>query len=196
MDIRKNQQQTRSLFSSTAVSNTSLSPSCGSDLLWIQEQTHCLESPFPDDPLCKLNLMETSDFVKSLPLHNISPARTHNIRSNSRSCTVVDTPPYTPGRPIFGFTAAAANFGNFPPRKSIPSKWEDAGKWISSSSPSHHKIIMKQPPQQQEQSIVFSDKSRVTTEETLEGSSFSLFRPLGIGDSASAQELLTGFILV
>lgn len=77
MDIRKNQQQTRSLFSSTAVSNTSLSPSCGSDLLWIQEQTHCLESPFPDDPLCKLNLMETSDFVKSLPLHNISPARTH-----------------------------------------------------------------------------------------------------------------------
>ncbi|VFQ65527.1 unnamed protein product [Cuscuta campestris] len=40
--------------------------------------------------------------------------------------------PSTPGRPIFSFSV-----GNFS-RKSVPSKWEDAEKWVVNDSPAAH----------------------------------------------------------
>ncbi|CAN0877787.1 hypothetical protein LINGRAHAP2_LOCUS12085 [Linum grandiflorum] len=61
----------------------------------------------PPDPLCNLNLKETSDFVKSFP-----------------------------------FSTA----GEHPPRKkSFPSKWDDAQKWLV-ASPAHPLHHHRQPP--------------------------------------------------
>ncbi|GKB38944.1 hypothetical protein Tco_0883886 [Tanacetum coccineum] len=75
--------------------------------------------------LNKLKLKETStsasatDFVKLFPM------------AKTNTNVVVEAPP-TPGRPIFSFSVGS--------RKNIPSKWDDAQKWLISSpdSPAHH----------------------------------------------------------
>ncbi|CAI0419310.1 unnamed protein product [Linum tenue] len=67
---------------------------------------HIVKPLFPfeePDPLCSLNLKETSDFVKSFP--------------------------FSAGR-----KSSAA--GVEPPRRSFPSKWDDAQKWLV-ASPAH-----------------------------------------------------------
>lgn len=87
-----------------------------------------LKNPFLDsfsDPLCKLNLKETSEFVKSFPVGNGVEGRGFSEISVTRRN--VEAPP-TPGRPVFSFSTA--NFA----RKSIPSKWDDAEKWILGGS--------------------------------------------------------------
>ncbi|PWA48114.1 Remorin, C-terminal [Artemisia annua] len=56
------------------------------------------------DPLSKLNLKETSEFVKSFPKRNVVDA------------------PSTPGRPVFSFSVTPK----------VPSKWNDAEKWLVS----------------------------------------------------------------
>ncbi|CAA3008671.1 Hypothetical predicted protein [Olea europaea subsp. europaea] len=112
------------------------------------------KNPFLDtfsDPLCKLNLKETSDFVKSFPLANngtdirgfleVSAQRNRENGVDSVSKRNVEAPP-SPGRPTFSF-----NSGNFK-RKSFPSKWDDAEKWIVSGSschdsPAHHFDLIK-----------------------------------------------------
>ncbi|KAL3511562.1 hypothetical protein ACH5RR_024279 [Cinchona calisaya] len=151
------------------------------------------ENPFLDafhDPLCKLNLKETSDFVKSFPMTSngtesrgfleVSGQRRRELGVCSASKrNVVEAPP-TPGRPIFSFSV-----GNLS-RKSFPSKWEDAEKWLISGhdSPAHHhhhslrpppqeysSKMSKQysnvfkPPQQTETEEVFAEKSRVIIDE-------------------------------
>ncbi|XP_022844417.1 uncharacterized protein LOC111367662 [Olea europaea var. sylvestris] len=120
------------------------------------------KNPFLDtfsDPLCKLNLKETSDFVKSFPMANngtessgfleVSAQRSRGNGVDSVSKRNVEAPS-TPGRPIFSFSS-----GNFR-RKSFPSKWDDAEKWLVSGSscqdsPSH-------------QPDVFPEKFRVSEE--------------------------------
>ncbi|XP_068659615.1 uncharacterized protein [Aristolochia californica] len=108
-------------------------------------------NPFVDtfsDPLCKLNLKETSDFVKAFPMaSNSSESRAFldssaqrregaSVSSNKR----FEQTPSTPGRPVFNF-----NVGNLS-RKTIPSKWDDAEKWlVSSSCYESHAHVMKQP---------------------------------------------------
>ncbi|CAA6659284.1 unnamed protein product [Spirodela intermedia] len=85
------------------------------------------ENPFADafpDPLCKLNLKETSDFVRAFP------AAAAQRRRESSTGRRLEAPP-TPGRPVFGFS-----HGNLS-RKSVPSKWDDAEKWLISSSSCH-----------------------------------------------------------
>ncbi|KAF6139801.1 hypothetical protein GIB67_009648, partial [Kingdonia uniflora] len=107
--------------------------------------------PFGDtfpDPLCKLNLKETSDFVKAFPMSSTSTSSSSSNNSstetrglivetsslNSRRDGVISAQqrrleaPSTPGRPVFSF-----NVGNLS-RKSFPSKWDDAEKWLISSS--------------------------------------------------------------
>ncbi|XP_021847468.2 uncharacterized protein [Spinacia oleracea] len=75
------------------------------------------------DPICKLNLRETSDFVKSLPMstHNGTQSAQRRRDSFGNSMTRKMEAPSTPGRPVFSFSVS---------RKSVPSKWEDAEKWL------------------------------------------------------------------
>lgn len=101
-------------------------------------------NPFADtfhDPLCKLNLKETAEFVKSFPLPppsngpesnrsnflDSSAQRREGVTSVVTHKKVLEAPP-TPGRPVFSFSV-----GNLS-RKSFPSKWDDAEKWLISSS--------------------------------------------------------------
>ncbi|KAG5141849.1 hypothetical protein JHK82_017544 [Glycine max] len=104
---------------------------------------------FPD-PLCKLNLKETSEFVKSLPLpmpNGRAESRGHSVSQQRR---LLDSPS-TPGRPVFTFSSGL-------PRKSFPSKWDDAEKWLMSTSchdsPAHNNNTAK---------VLVSDSSKVTT---------------------------------
>ncbi|KAF4399399.1 hypothetical protein G4B88_022482 [Cannabis sativa] len=146
---------------------------------------------FPD-PLCKLNLKETSEFVKSFPLPHGGTESNRVFRESStqRRTEVVgvnsvvtqrrfEAPP-TPGRPVFSFSA-----GNLS-RKSFPSKWDDAEKWLISSSCHESPAHTIKPPDsvrtakpsdynyKQQQVEVFSDKSRVT-EEKVSKKEFSSF---------------------
>lgn len=73
------------------------------------------------DPLCKLNLKETSEFVKAFPVTATASASAQRQRRSMEA-------PSTPGRPVFSFS------GGNPSRKSVPSKWDDAEKWVISSS--------------------------------------------------------------
>ncbi|XAR49831.1 hypothetical protein NMG60_11003985 [Bertholletia excelsa] len=133
-----------------------------------------VENPFADavpDPLCKLNLRETSEFVKSFPAN---PGRREGpISLTKRSIEA----PSTPGRPVFGFSTANLS------RKSFPSKWDDAQKWLNSSSscnesPAHHiglkplqsLRVSKQCEVFKPQTEIFADKSRVIEDKVSNGS--------------------------
>ncbi|GFP92504.1 remorin [Phtheirospermum japonicum] len=120
--------ETSTLFSSqadaTLESNNGLS------------KTRSMKNPFLDsfsDPFCKLNLKETSDFVKSFPVPN-NGTETRGFSEISAQNGVpkrnllLEAPP-TPGRPIFSFS----NTKNYS-RKCFPSKWDDAEKWLVSGS--------------------------------------------------------------
>ncbi|XVF25291.1 hypothetical protein REPUB_Repub13aG0200700 [Reevesia pubescens] len=146
------------------------------------------DNPFADtfpDPLCKLNLKETSEFVKS----SFPMAAASNNNPDSRGGGFLDVSiqrmregvssvttqrsvleaPSTPGRPVFSFSG-----GNLA-RRSFPSKWDDAEKWLISSSchesPAH---TLKSPPESSKitkqcdnfkpQTEIFAEKSRVTEE--------------------------------
>lgn len=145
-----------------------------------------MANPFADtfpDPLCKLNLKETSEFVKSFPMANhntetrnyldVSAERRREGVSSVTKRNSVEAPP-TPGRPIFSFSA-----GNLS-RKGFPSKWDDAGKWLNNGSSSCHgspahlhglnvktlesSKFAKQFDGFRPQAEVFAEKSRVTEE--------------------------------
>lgn len=82
-------------------------------------------NPFVDiDPLSKLNLKETTEFVKAFPV---------GVKKDNKR-NVVEAPP-TPGRPVFSFSV-----GNNVTRKNpVSSKWNDAEKWlISDQNQNHH----------------------------------------------------------
>ncbi|XP_019193240.1 PREDICTED: uncharacterized protein LOC109187494 isoform X2 [Ipomoea nil] len=99
-----------------------------------------LVDSFPD-PICKINLKETAEFVKSLPTAAINGGGPESRRvvqrkkgggeSSVPKRGVVEAPS-TPGRPIFSFSV-----GSFS-RKSFPSKWDDAEKWVVNGSNSCH----------------------------------------------------------
>ncbi|KAJ8447535.1 hypothetical protein Cgig2_031148 [Carnegiea gigantea] len=108
--------------------------------MMIQEdpQKKTKENPFADDPICKLNLRETAEFVKSLPMSNGTQSaqrrreREDGVIGNSMGRRT--EAPSTPGRPVFSFSAS---------RRSLPSKWDDAEKWLMGGgscheSPAHH----------------------------------------------------------
>ncbi|KAE9605796.1 hypothetical protein Lal_00024686 [Lupinus albus] len=97
-------------------------------------------NPFGDDfpdPLCKLNLKETSEFVKSFPIPNAN-AETNNNNNNNNNNTVTQQhrrleAPSTPGRPVFNFTSNVGLRRNLS-RKNFPSKWDDAEKWVMNTT--------------------------------------------------------------
>ncbi|GMI93646.1 hypothetical protein like AT1G53860 [Hibiscus trionum] len=140
------------------------------------------DNPFSDtfsDPLCKLNLKETSEFVRSFPMSGSNSSNTgldvliQRRRVGVNSVTTqrrVFEDPSTPGRPVFSFSGgggggSGAGGGNLA-RKSFPSKWDDAEKWLISSSchesPAH--TIKPESAKVTKQADVFSEKSRVTEE--------------------------------
>ncbi|KAJ9190469.1 hypothetical protein P3X46_001669 [Hevea brasiliensis] len=139
-----------------------------------------IDNPFADhfqDPLCKLNLKETSEFVKSFPMPRNStecrgflevPAQRRREEVNLVTQRRIEAPS-TPGRPIFSYS-----IGNLA-KKNFPSKWEDAEKWLISSSchespahafqPSPESLkIQKQNDNFRQQMEVFAEKSRVAEE--------------------------------
>ncbi|CAL4983207.1 unnamed protein product [Urochloa decumbens] len=120
--------------------------------------------PTFSDPLCSLNLKETSEFVRSsFPMATMARSNSNNghgrgsshhheassTTSSSSSSTAsaqrrrADPPPpqavpATPGRPL-QFFSSPAHHQLVAPRRSVPSKWEDAEKWLrQSSSDSDH----------------------------------------------------------
>ncbi|KAI3521310.1 hypothetical protein L1887_10773 [Cichorium endivia] len=86
------------------------------------------DSPFDDrftDSICNLDLKETTDLVRLFPMAKKDGTST---KSN------VMEAPSTPGRPVFSFSVGS--------RKNVPSKWDDAEKWLisGSDSPAHHHL--------------------------------------------------------
>lgn len=168
----------------------------------------CKNNPFVEtfpvvDPLCKLNLKETSEFVKSFPMPNNNGTESNNRglletsaqrrREGVSSVTQrrVLEAPCTPGRPVFGFSA-----GNFS-RKSVPSKWDDAEKWLINSSchdsPAHtiktseSVKATKQCDTFKQEMEVFAEKSRVTEEKVSRAAStFHVSAPLEYHNSVRA----------
>lgn len=137
------------------------------------------DNPFVDtflDPLCKLNLKETSDFVKSFPMvNNITEGGGLLELSAQRGREGVSSvtqrrveAPSTPGRPVFSFS-----FGDHL-RKNFPSKWDNAEKWLVSSSchdsPAHSikppecSKICRQSDRFRQQVEVFAETSKVIEE--------------------------------
>ncbi|XP_026430079.1 uncharacterized protein LOC113326595 [Papaver somniferum] len=117
------------------------------------------ENPFDDtfsavDPLCKLNLKETSDFVKSFPMNTKRDGSVNSVQSNNRM-RLIEAPP-TPGRPVFSFSNST---GNHHSRKGFPSKWDNAEKWIISTHDSPAHPFVKPSPVFQQKSEIFSEKS-------------------------------------
>lgn len=179
-------------------------------------------NPFADtfpDPLCKLNLKETSEFVKSFPMaNNVSEggrgflhvsAQRRREGMSSAGQRKLEAPP-TPGRPVFSFSV-----GNLT-RKTFPSKWDDAEKWLISSSchespahpikpPSDSSKVSKQCDDVEQEVEVFAEKCKVTEEKVSKlASSFpgsvaldhhNSARPFN-GILASADVLLKGLDLL
>ncbi|GMH03844.1 hypothetical protein Nepgr_005683 [Nepenthes gracilis] len=134
-------------------------------------------NPFEDeftDPLCKLNLKETAEFVKSFPMANSNgnEKRRGILGASVGSITVaprkMEVAPPTPGRPVFSFSVSR--------KGSFPSKWDDAEKWLIGTaschqSPAHHAFDTKPFDSSKslkhcdgfmQQREIFVEKSRVT----------------------------------
>ncbi|KAL1076788.1 hypothetical protein V6Z11_D10G055200 [Gossypium hirsutum] len=103
---------------------------------------------------------------------DVSMQRRRGVNSVTTQRRVLETP-CTPGRPVFSFSG-----GNLA-RKSFPSKWDDAEKWLISSSchesPAHtikslleSSKVTKQCDNFKQQAEVFAEKSRVTEEKITE----------------------------
>ncbi|KAI3920663.1 hypothetical protein MKW92_021024 [Papaver armeniacum] len=126
------------------------------------------ENPFDDtfsaaDPLCKLNLKETSDFVKSFPMNKRDGSVSSVQGNNNRR--LIDAPP-TPGRPVFSFSSANGNHHHHS-RKGFPSKWDNAEKWIVNTthdSPAHHHHHPFVKPTSQNNEAVFQQKNEIFSE--------------------------------
>lgn len=181
-------------------------------------------NPFVDvdtfpDPLCKLNLRETSEFVKSFPVvgtlscnDDSNPTEAGGVlevsaqrrrdgvssvtsRRTETTATLLQAPS-TPGRPVFSFSV-----GKNLSRRSFPSKWDDAEKWLMGSSSCHSSPAHAPKPlepsrmsrhcdgfRHSNSSIeVFAEKSRVTEEVVSVVSQFQ--ESLSLGHENPAGEL-------
>ncbi|RWW52439.1 hypothetical protein BHE74_00041133, partial [Ensete ventricosum] len=158
MQLREASEESRGSSSSMSVITTGFSPMDSMTPSYLQSSTllpaigrHSLDSdsssyfsnkgnPFADsfpDPLCKLNLKETSDFVKAFPMNTKCSGDNRGLLEASSQKRReglslmgqkrLETPS-TPGKPVFSFSPGHLY------RKNIPSKWDDAEKWLISSS--------------------------------------------------------------
>ncbi|XP_028796252.1 uncharacterized protein LOC114751749 [Neltuma alba] len=102
---------------SFSASSQGESPLPGNTSLFVKNKDNPFAEAIPD-PLCKLHLRETSEFVKSFPT---SHKNRGFLGVSSQNKTRVEAPS-TPGRPIFSFR-----------KSNLSSKWEDAEKWVIGS---------------------------------------------------------------
>ncbi|KAL5204840.1 hypothetical protein ABZP36_009711 [Zizania latifolia] len=120
--------------------------------------------PSFNDPLCRLNLKETSEFVRSsFPMATMARSNSTNGRghgyhhetstassSSSSSASFQrraeqQQVPGTPGRPLLLFNSSSpAHHQLISARRSVPSKWEDAEKWLRQASNHHGKASKQQ----------------------------------------------------
>ncbi|KAL5204101.1 hypothetical protein ABZP36_008972 [Zizania latifolia] len=131
--------------------------------------------PMFSDPLCSLNLRETSEFVRSsfpmatMARSNSSNSTTGNGRSHGyhRETSTASSSssssasaqrraeqqqqqqpqqvPGTPGRPLLFFNSSSPSHHQLiSARRSVPSKWEDAEKWLRQASDHHGKASKQQ----------------------------------------------------
>ncbi|XP_008783299.2 uncharacterized protein LOC103702583 [Phoenix dactylifera] len=153
----------------TYLQASSVFPSNKTDSLEGDSSFYCTskENPFADtfsDPLCKLNLKETSEFVKAFPVTSKSgsdcrgflevSAQRRREGVSSVGQRRLETPS-TPGRPVFSFSPGYLS------RKSIPSKWDDAEKWLINSSCHEspaHELKPSEPSRVSRQNDVFLQK--------------------------------------
>ena len=123
--------------------------------------------PTFSDPLCSHNQKEASEFVRSsFPMatlarsssssnghgrHHEAATTTSSSSSSSAAASAqrrrggepqqqAVAVPAIPGRPLQFFTSPAHHHHSqlVAPRRSVPSKWEDAEKWLRQSSDSDH----------------------------------------------------------
>ncbi|XP_027351045.1 uncharacterized protein LOC113862102 [Abrus precatorius] len=88
----------------------------------------------------------------------------HRRREGSNSVTQRRVEgPSTPGRPVFSFNNSVS-------RKSFPSKWDDAEKWLTSHDSPSHAVKVCQTSNISRQMEDFADKSRVTAERVTKAS--------------------------
>ncbi|XP_057822642.2 uncharacterized protein LOC131035023 isoform X2 [Cryptomeria japonica] len=129
----------------------------------IEKKKYGTENPFSDscrshpvDPLCKINLRETSEFVKSFPMakekndinllmgaENLANRPNTEVKGYKRreghrqSVPPRLDCPGTPSRFVFGAAESPLPVkymvGGFT-RRPFPSKWDDAEKWLINSS--------------------------------------------------------------
>lgn len=122
----------------------------------IEKKKYGAENPF-SDPLCKINLRETSEFVKSFPMakekndinllmgaENLANRPNTDVKGynkrregNRQSVPPRLDCPGTPSRFVFGAAESPLPVkymvGGFT-RRPFPSKWDDAEKWLINSS--------------------------------------------------------------
>lgn len=139
-----------------------------------------IKNPFLDtfpDAICKVSLKETSEFVKSFPVPESRGILQSGDNNSVERRNIPEAPP-TPGRPVFSFTNGHVGLA----RKSFPSKWDDAEKWLVSGGSCHENNnshgLLKTLEQQQPSRMfskqcsgykprmgeIFAEKSRVTEE--------------------------------
>ncbi|KOM29102.1 hypothetical protein LR48_Vigan635s002700 [Vigna angularis] len=92
-----------------------------------------------------LNLQAQTEFVNSFPMPNNGNSDSREVSANRDGSSSIThrrlEAPSTPSRPIFSFNSV----GKFS-RKSFPSKWDDAEKWLISSHHSPpHTIKLSEP---------------------------------------------------
>jgi len=119
-----------------------------------EKNSNVSANPFAEDSLTsRINLKETTDFIKSLPISSNQSSSSSNEmvnerrpsfssqksigegRSNGQRRLMLMESPCTPGRGVFSFSSNVSGR-----RRNFPSKWIDAEKWVTSSghdSPAH-----------------------------------------------------------
>ncbi|XP_020866325.1 uncharacterized protein LOC9330529 isoform X2 [Arabidopsis lyrata subsp. lyrata] len=140
-------------------------------------------NPFGEDSLAnRINLKETTDFIKSLPISSNQSSSSSSSsemlnerrpsvssqksigegRSNGQRRLMLMESPCTPGRGVFSFSSNVSGR-----RRNFPSKWIDAEKWVTSSghdSPAHSLKNTQFDGFKHQVEVVYSEKSRVTEE--------------------------------
>ncbi|KAM7253530.1 hypothetical protein ACFE04_021684 [Oxalis oulophora] len=81
-------------------------------------------NPFEEEPICKLNNIRESSAGSELVSIKSFP-NNEGLFDDRRRIKRLETPS-TPGRPVFNFSHS---------RKNVPSKWDDAEKWLINTSP-------------------------------------------------------------
>ncbi|XP_010479966.1 PREDICTED: uncharacterized protein LOC104758737 isoform X2 [Camelina sativa] len=149
----------------------------------MEKNSNVSTNPFAEDSLItsRINLKETAEFIKSLPISsNQSSSSSSEMvnerrpsfssqksigegRSSGNRRVMLMESPCTPGRGVFSFSSNVSGR-----RRNFPSKWIDAEKWVTTTSghdsPAHSLKSTQFDGFKHQVEVVYSEKSRVTEE--------------------------------